>query len=129
MQAKPFLMFQGQAKDALALWQSVIPDFEVISVKEFETGDQAGQIEMAFLKIGGTTWQINDSPPVHDFTFTPSSSIFVECDDEGQLRAIAANLEEGGKFLMPVGDYGFSKLFAWVSDPFGVSWQLNLSGE
>ncbi|MBN9088138.1 MAG: VOC family protein [Reyranella sp.] len=30
----------------------------------------------------------------------------------------------GGE-LMPVGNYGFSTLFAWVADRFGVSWQIN----
>jgi predicted 3-demethylubiquinone-9 3-methyltransferase (glyoxalase superfamily) len=28
---------------------------------------------------------------------------------------------------MPLGNYGFSKKFGWCVDPFGVSWQLNLS--
>ena len=37
----------------------------------------------------------------------------------------AATLTEGGDTMMPPDGYGFSRRFAWVSDRFGVSWQLN----
>ena len=126
MQAVAFLMFQGEAQAALGLWRKAFPDLEVLDLQEYPEGPQAGQIAAARIRLGGSEWRLYDSPPVHAFTFTPSTSIFVDCDDEDQLRRTAGLLGQGGQELMPIGEYGFSKLFTWVSDPYGVSWQLNL---
>lgn len=126
MKATPFLMFQGEAKNALALYREVFPDYEELLLQEHPEGPQAGQIAMARIRVGGLEVMLNDSAPVHAFTFTPATSTFIECDDEAQLRTLAEKLAAGGGVMMPVGNYGFSALFAWVADRFGVSWQLNL---
>ena len=126
MKVTPFLMFQGQAKEALALYREVFPDYEDLLLQEHPEGPQAGQIAMARIRVGGLEIMLYDSPPVHAFTFTPSTSTFIECDNEAKLRALAGKLGEGGKVLMPVDNYGFSSLFTWIGDRFGVSWQLNL---
>jgi predicted 3-demethylubiquinone-9 3-methyltransferase (glyoxalase superfamily) len=126
MKATPFLMFQGQAREALELYEEAFPKLEVLMVQEHEMAGMEGQIAMARIRLGGQEWILNDSPPVHAFTFTPSTSTFVDCDDEAQVRRLAELLSEGGEILMPLQDYGFSTLFAWVQDRFGVSWQLNL---
>jgi predicted 3-demethylubiquinone-9 3-methyltransferase (glyoxalase superfamily) len=68
----------------------------------------------------------SDSFVKHAFGFTPSFSFFVDVDSEERMRELADKLKEGGGELMPVGNYGFSRLFAWVNDRFGVSWQINL---
>jgi predicted 3-demethylubiquinone-9 3-methyltransferase (glyoxalase superfamily) len=44
-----------------------------------------------------------------------------------RIQRLAAALSESGQALMPPGSYGFSRKFAWASDRFGVSWQLNLT--
>ena len=38
----------------------------------------------------------NDSPPVHDFDFTPSTSTFLTVDKAEDVDALAATLAEGG---------------------------------
>ncbi len=63
----------------------------------------------------------------HGFGFTPAMSLFVECESEAELDAAFGRLSEGGNVLMPVGNYGFSSRFGWLTDRFGVSWQLNLA--
>jgi predicted 3-demethylubiquinone-9 3-methyltransferase (glyoxalase superfamily) len=73
----------------------------------------------------GQEVMIYDSPPMHDFGFTPSFSFFVECADEDEVRRLAAAFAEGGHALMPVDNYGFSRLYAWVADRFGLTWQFN----
>ena len=126
MKATPFLMFQGDGQAALALYREVFPDFEQLALQEHPEGAQAGQVAMARIRVGGLEIMLYDSPPVHAFTFTPATSFMIECDDEAQLRALAATLGEGGAVMMEIGNYGFSTLFTWLADRFGVSWQLNL---
>lgn len=110
------------------LYASLFPGSEIGPIDRYgpDEGGDEGAVKRASFRIGGHDLVFNDSPVTHDFTFTPSISLFVECDSEAELNTAFASLEEGGQVLMPLGDYGFSTRFGWLSDRFGVSWQLNL---
>ena len=127
----PFLMFTGRAEEAIEYYKTVFPDLKVESVNKYKAGEagKEGTIQLAYIEIAGQKVMCTDSPPVHDFTFTPSFSFFVECESLDALKERFGKLSEGGKVMMPINNYGFSEQFGWCSDKFGVSWQLNLSGE
>jgi predicted 3-demethylubiquinone-9 3-methyltransferase (glyoxalase superfamily) len=76
--------------------------------------------------VQGQTFMCVDSPVKHDFTFTPAMSLFVDCADEAEIDELFSKLSNGGQILMPLDKYPFSRKFGWLSDKFGVSWQLNL---
>ncbi|MDP2313632.1 MAG: VOC family protein [Pseudomonadota bacterium] len=125
---RPFLMFEGRAEEAMDFYVSLFEDGEVLEVSRYgKDGPGAeGSVIVATFRIGGQTAMCSDSPAKHAFTFTPSVSLFVTCRDEAEIRRLAAALDSGDNVFMPLGDYGFSRLFAWVGDQFGVTWQLNL---
>ncbi len=123
-----FLMFQGQAEEAITFYTSLFDDGEILELNRFGPDDPGteGSTMLARFAIGGQTFMALDSDPVHEFTFTPSISLFVTCESEEEVDNLAAKLADGGQELMPLGEYGFSTKFAWVNDRYGVSWQLNL---
>ena len=122
------LMFEGTANEAMILYSSLFSDSEILEVARYGPDGPGveGSIMQASFTLGSQEFICIDSPIAHDFTFTPSMSIFVDCESEAELNDVYEQLAAGGKVLMPIGDYGFSTLFGWVSDRFGVSWQLNL---
>lgn len=124
-----FFMFEGKAEEALSFYVSLIPNSEITSVNRY--GPQGpgpeGSVMTMTATIGGANVMASDSFVKHAFTFTPSMSLFVTCNSDEEIERLSAALGEGGSVLMPLGDYGFSRRFAWVSDRFGVSWQLNLA--
>lgn len=126
---RPFLMFRGRAEEAMTFYVSLFPDGKVVDIARYGAGQAGaeGSVMQAAFSIGGQTVMCIDSPVQHDFTFTPASSLFVDCDTEEEIRRLASALAEGGTALMPLGAYGFSRQFAWINDRFGVSWQLNLA--
>ncbi|WP_191876244.1 VOC family protein [Streptomyces filipinensis] len=124
----PFLMFEGEAEEAMTFYVSLFDDAEVISVTRYgaEGPGREGSVQHATFSLAGQQFMCIDSPAKHDFTFTPAVSLFVQCASEPEIDRLYAALGEGGAALMQLGDYGFSARFGWVNDRFGVSWQLNL---
>ena len=119
--AHPFLMFQGRCEAALEFYVATLPDTRIVSLDR----KPDGTVAMARLSVAGLEIMANNSPPVHDFDFTPSTSTFLGVDDPDQVDALATALSVDGKVMMAANNYGFSRRFAWVQDRFGVSWQIN----
>ena len=123
-----FLMFQGKAEEALTLYTSLFKDAEVLAVSRYGAGEPGveGTVKHARFTLAGQEFMCTDSAVRHDFTFTPAISLYVECDSEDEIDSLYAALGDGGGALMPLGSYGIGSKFGWVSDRFGVSWQLSL---
>ncbi|TIQ37499.1 MAG: VOC family protein [Mesorhizobium sp.] len=121
-------MFEGKAEEAMVFYCETIPQSRVVDVTRYGPGEDGpeGAVKLARASIGGTEVMIFNSPVHHAFTFTPSVSFFVDCSSKEELERIAEALAKDGGFLMPPGNYGFSRRFAWLNDRFGVSWQINL---
>jgi predicted 3-demethylubiquinone-9 3-methyltransferase (glyoxalase superfamily) len=123
-----FLMFEGTAEEAMTMYTSLFEESEIINIIRYgpnESGDE-GSVLHATFSVKGQEFMASDSNVKHNFTFTPSISMFVTCDTEEEIDVAYAKLSQGGEILMPLADYSFSAKFGWVNDKFGVSWQLSL---
>ena len=123
------LMFEGTAEEALKFYVSLFQDSEIVQIERYGPGEQGaeGSFKRATFTLAGQDFICFDSPVKHEFSFTPSISLFVECESEAEVEEIFSRLSSGGSILMPLDNYEFSSKFGWVNDRFGVSWQLNLA--
>ena len=95
---RPHLMFFGDAQRALDLYVSAFNDAHVKGISRYgpEGAGPVGSIERAILLLGSQEVVVIDSPPVHDFTFTPAMSLYVEFDTSTELDLAFAALADGG---------------------------------
>lgn len=123
-----FLMFEGNAEEALRFYASLFENSEITSVTRVGPGEAGteGSVKHASFTLAGHQLMCIDSAVSHNFTFTPSMSLYVDCESADEIRRIYRALEDGGQVLMPLDAYDFAEQFGWVNDRFGVSWQLSL---
>ncbi len=127
----PFLMFQGQAEEAMNFYVSLFEDSEILSLTRYgpDGVGEEGTVMRAVFSLGGQKFMCIDSNVAHDFSFTPALSIYLNCSTEAEIDHLFKKMSEGGQVHMPLERYPFSNKFAWLSDKFGVSWQLNLDSD
>lgn len=125
----PFLTFQkNDAEEAMNFYISLFDDSKIIRIQRWgkEGPGKEGTVMHATFQLNGQQFRCSDSPPVHNWDFTPAVSNYVACENEEEIERLFSKLSENGEVAMPLNNYGFSQKFGWVIDRFGVSWQLNL---
>lgn len=115
----PYLWFDNQAEEAAQFYTSLFPNSKLGSIQhqgektllvEFFLGDQA------FTALNGGPM----------FSFNPSISFYVVCENEAEINAIWGAMMVDGKALMPINQYPWSETYGWLEDKYGLSWQLTL---
>ena len=126
----PHLWFDTQAKEATDFYCTVFPNTKITSSMVLHD-TPSGDCDMVSFNLNGHDFMAISAGPY--FTINPAISFMVNCDPsvddqaEAHLREMWDKLVEGGSALMPLQEYPFSKLYGWVQDRFGVSWQLMLT--
>lgn len=124
----PFLTFPGTAEEAVNFYVSVFPNSRINEITRIENPDHGvvGKVLNLDFELDGLQFYALDMEKEHLPDFTWAISLFKDCDHEEEFNSIFKRLSEKGTVLMgpePIMDL---KLATWVTDQFGITWQLVL---
>lgn len=126
----PHLWFDRQAKEAAEFYTSVFPESRIKRLSVVRD-TPSGDCDIVTFNLCGQEFQAISAGP--HFKFNTAISFIVNFDPARdasavqRIDAVWSALSQGGRVLMPLGSYPFSKRYGWVEDRFGLSWQLILS--
>ncbi|UOE46505.1 VOC family protein [Mucilaginibacter sp. SMC90] len=127
---KPHIWFdQYKAREAAEFYTSLLPDSSISYDNHFPmSGGECKVVE--FTLAGQPFFGISAG---HSMKISPSISFMINFDPSRNPDAAAridevwSKLSENGEVMMPLDRYPFSERYGWVSDKYGVSWQLILT--
>lgn len=103
----PFLWYDGRAEEAANFYTSIFANSRIRDV--MRNGDAV--FSVTFELEGQEFIALNGGP---HYKFTPAISFFVGCETQAEVDALWHRLGEGGG----------PQQCGWVTDKFGVSWQV-----
>jgi predicted 3-demethylubiquinone-9 3-methyltransferase (glyoxalase superfamily) len=109
-----FLTFNDQAEEAINLYTSIFENSRIVSTTRY--GDAGpgpkGSLMSARFELDGQEFMALNGGP--SFMFAQGISLFVSCKTQAEVDEYWEKLSEGGE-KGPCG---------WLTDKFGVSWQV-----
>ena len=123
----PHLWFNTEAKEATKFYTSLFSNSKINNITTLHD-TPSGDCDIVSFELRGLPFMAMSAGPL--FKFNPSISFMVNFDPSKDKNArenideVWAKLSEGGKALMPLQEYPFSKRYGWVQDRYGLSWQL-----
>ena len=110
----PCLWFDGAAQEAVDFYVSVFRNARITNTllhNEASPGPVGSLLAVEFELDGEAFLALNGGP---EFQFTPAISMFVQCDDLAEIDHYWDKLLDGGQAMA----------CGWLTDRFGVTWQI-----
>jgi predicted 3-demethylubiquinone-9 3-methyltransferase (glyoxalase superfamily) len=110
----PFLWFDSQAEEAAKFYTSIFPNSKLGKMTRYgESGPgPAGSVLTASFELEGTEFTALNGGPT--YKFTPAISFVVNCETQAEVDHYWEKLTADGKEVQ----------CGWLTDKFGVSWQI-----
>jgi predicted 3-demethylubiquinone-9 3-methyltransferase (glyoxalase superfamily) len=110
----PFLWYDGNAEEAVNFYVSIFKNSKVVSMARYGDagpGPKGSVMTAAFQLDGQNFVALNGGP---QYKFTPAISFVVSCETQEEVDELWEKLSAGGR----------KDRCAWLTDKFGVSWQI-----
>jgi predicted 3-demethylubiquinone-9 3-methyltransferase (glyoxalase superfamily) len=110
----PFLWFDGQAEQAAKFYTSIFNNSKVTNVARYPKGSPgpAGSVMTVAFQLNGQKFiALNGGP---HFKINEAISFVVNCKTQAEVDYFWKKLSAGGKQVQ----------CGWLTDKFGVSWQI-----
>jgi PhnB protein len=127
----PYVSFNGDAREAMAFYQSVLGgQLEISTFGESGMPDApADQIMHAQLTSdAGYTLMASDTPPGMPYQPGQNITISISGDDADRLRGYFEKLSAGGNVVMPLEKQMWGDEFGMFVDKFGIGWMVDITG-
>lgn len=114
-----FLTFNNQAEEAARFYTSIFPDSKITRISRYpDLGPQfpikAGSVMTVEFTLNGRPFTALNGGP--SFTFSQGISIAVLCDTQDEVDQYWEKFVEAGGTPVACG---------WITDHFGISWQID----
>jgi predicted 3-demethylubiquinone-9 3-methyltransferase (glyoxalase superfamily) len=108
------LWFDDQALEAATFYVGLFPNSRIVDVKHYLEGSPrpAGSVLTVLFTLDGNEHVALNGGP--HFKFSPAISLVAYCDTQAEVDSLWQRLSDGGK----------ESQCGWLTDKFGVSWQV-----
>ncbi|TSJ63810.1 VOC family protein [Starkeya sp. 3C] len=109
------LWFDGKAEEAAHFYVSLLPNSRIESVNASPVdtpGNKAGEIITVEFTLNGVAY-LGLNGGSH-YQFTPAVSLIVPCDTQEEIDRLWSALSDGGTPVQ----------CGWITDRYGLSWQI-----
>ena len=110
----PFLWFDNQAEEAATYYTGIFKHAGIDSITRYgeEGPGVKGTVMLVTFHLDGQEFYALNGGPV--FHFTPAISLYVNCETQQEIDELWEKLSDGGA----------TNVCGWLTDKFGISWQI-----